>query len=392
MNDVFVLSAVRSAIGTFDGTLSTLEPIELGTTVMKEALRRSSIDPELVLNTVVGNCIPTESRSPYLARVVSINAGLPFSSSALTINRLCGSAMQAVVSVAQNIKLGDCSFGVGGGVEVMSKGGFLSADLRSGKRMGNANMIDMMVAVLTDPFGIGHMGVTAENLARKWNITREMQDEFAVLSQSRAKIAIESGRFKDQIVPVSIKKKKGETVFDTDEHPRVTTVEKLSTMKAVFLKENGTVTAGNASGINDGASFVVMGSEEAIKKDNLEPMARLVSYAVSGVPNDIMGEGPIPATQVALKKAGLKLEDIKVIESNEAFAAQALAVQKGLGLDNSVTNINGGAIALGHPVGATGSVLITKALHEMKRINSKYALATMCIGGGQGITTIFENV
>ena len=274
----------------------------------------------------------------------------------------------------------------------MSKGGFLSSDLRSGKRMGNTSMIDMMVAVLTDPFGVGHMGVTAENLAKKWNITREMQDEFALTSQTRAKNAIESGRFNDQIVPISIKKKRENIIFNTDEHPRVTTAEKLATMKAAFLKENGTVTAGNASGINDGASFIVMGSEEATKKENVQPLARLVSYAISGVPNDVMGEGPIPATEVALKKAGLKLKDIDVIESNEAFAAQALAVQKGLGLDSSITNVNGGAIALGHPVGATGAVLITKALYELKRIKGKYALATMCIGGGQGITTIFENI
>ena len=392
MNGVFVLSAARSAIGSFDGSLSMLEPIDLGTTVMREAVKRSGVNPELIGSSVVGNCIPTESRSPYVARVISINAGLNHSSSALTVNRLCGSAMQAVISIAQSIRLGDTSFGIGGGVEIMSKGGFLSSDLRSGKRMGNTSMIDMMVAVLTDPFGVGHMGVTAENLAKKWNITREMQDEFALISQTRAKNAIELGRFNDQIVPITIKKKRENVIFDTDEHPRATTFEKLSTMKAAFLRENGTVTAGNASGINDGASFIVMGSEEATNTENVQPLARLVSYAISGVPNDVMGEGPIPATELALKKAGLKLKDIDVIESNEAFAAQAIAVQKGLELDSSITNVNGGAIALGHPVGATGAVLITKALYELKRIKGKYALATMCIGGGQGITTIFENI
>ena len=349
MNDVFVLSAVRSAIGSFDGSLSVLEPIELGTTVMREALKRSKVNPELISASVVGNCIPTESRYPYIARVISINAGLTHNSSALTVNRLCGSAMQAVISIAQSIKLGDIPFGIGGGVEVMSKGGFLSSDLRSGKRMGNTIMIDMMVAVLTDPFGVGHMGVTAENLAKKWNITREMQDEFALTSQTRAQEAIELGRFNDQIIPISIKKKRENVVFNTDEHPRATTAEKLATMKPAFLRENGTVTAGNASGINDGASFIVMGSEEAIKKENVQPLARLVSYAISGVPNDVMGEGPIPATEVALKKAGLDLQDIDVIESNEAFAAQALAVQKGLGLDSSVTNVNGGGNSFRSP-------------------------------------------
>ena len=392
MKDVYVLSAVRSPIGGFDGSLSGVEPIELGTTVMKEAVTRSGIDSSQISSVVVGNCIPTDSRSPYLSRVIAINSGLPHKSSAVTINRLCGSAMQAIVSTAQGVMLGDYSAGIGGGVEVMSKGGFLSPDMRHGKRMGNAKMIDMMVAVLTDPFGVGHMGVTAENLSKKWNITREMQDEFALESQNRAKNAIAKGLFKDEIVPITIKQKRSESIFDTDEHPRNTSLEKLASMKPAFLREFGTVTAGNSSGINDGASFVVLGDEKTAAMEGVKPIARMVSYAVEGVPSDVMGEGPIPATKAALKKANLTLGQIDVIESNEAFAAQALAVQNGLGFDASVTNINGGAIALGHPVGATGAILVTKALHELSRKNGKYALATMCIGGGQGITTIFERV
>jgi acetyl-CoA C-acetyltransferase len=392
MKDVYVLSAVRSPIGGFDGSLSGVEPIDLGTTVMKEAVIRSGIDSSQISSVVVGNCIPTESRSPYLSRVIAINSGLPHKSSAITINRLCGSAMQAIVSAAQGVMLGDYSVAIGGGVEVMSKGGFLSPDMRHGKRMGNAKMIDLMVAVLTDPFGVGHMGVTAENLSKKWNITREMQDEFALESQNRAKNAIAKGLFKDEIVPITIKQKRSESIFDTDEHPRNTSLEKLASMKPAFLRELGTVTAGNSSGINDGASFVLLGDDKTAAKEGVEPIARMVSYAVEGVPSDVMGEGPIPATKAALKKANLTLEQIDVIESNEAFAAQALAVQNGLGFDASVTNINGGAIALGHPVGATGAILVTKALHELNRKNGKYALATMCIGGGQGITTIFERV
>ena len=392
MKDVYVLSAVRSPIGGFDGSLSGVEPIDLGTTVMKEAVIRSGIDSSQISSVVVGNCIPTESRSSYLSRVIAINSGLPHKSSAVTINRLCGSAMQAIVSTAQGVMLGDYSVGIGGGVEVMSKGGFLSPDMRHGKRMGNAKMIDMMVAVLTDPFGVGHMGVTAENLSKKWNITREMQDMFALESQNRAKNAIADGLFRDEIVPITIKQKRSESIFDTDEHPRNTSLEKLASMKPAFLREFGTVTAGNSSGINDGASFVVLGDEKTAAMEGVKPIARMVSYAVEGVPSDVMGEGPIPATKAALKKANLTLEQIDVIESNEAFAAQALAVQNGLGFDASVTNINGGAIALGHPVGATGAILVTKALHELNRKNGKYALATMCIGGGQGITTIFERV
>ncbi len=391
MREVVVVSAVRSAIGGFGGTLSGFEPSELGGLVMKEAIARAKVDPKAINYVVVGNCIPTESRSPYVSRVASIQAGLPMDSVALTINRLCGSALQAVVSSAQNIMLGDADFGIGGGVEVMSKGGYLSPALRNGARMGDSKMIDMMVATLTDPFGVGHMGITAENLASKHGLTREMQDAFALESQNRAAKAIAEGRFKGQIVPITIASKKGDVVFDTDEHPRATTMEKLAAMKPAF-KKDGSVTAGNASGINDAAAFLVLAEAGAAAKAGATPMARVVSYAVAGVPNDVMGEGPLPATQIALKRAGLTIDKIDVIESNEAFAAQALTVNKVLGLDPAKVNVNGGAIALGHPVGATGSVIATKCIHEMHRVNGKYGLATMCIGGGQGIAVIFEKL
>ena len=311
-------------------------------------------------------------------------------STVMACNRLCGSAMQAIVSVAQNILLGDAEIGLGGGVEVMSAGGYLSTAMRSGARMGDTQMVDMMVAVLTDPFGAGHMGMTAENQAVKWGISREEQDAFALESQVRAAKAIAEGRFKSQIAPVTLKTRKGDVVFDTDEHPKATSLEALAKMKPAFKKEGGTVTAGNASGINDAASFLVLADAAVAAKGGQKPLARLVSYAISGVEASIMGDGPIPSTQLALKRAGLTLDQIDVIEANEAFAAQALAVAKGLGLDPVKTNPNGGAISLGHPVGATGAVIVTKLLHEMQRTNARYGLATMCIGGGQGIATIWE--
>ncbi|MFM1881126.1 MAG: acetyl-CoA C-acetyltransferase [Pseudomonadota bacterium] len=391
MREVVVLSAVRSAVGGFAGSLSGLEPSELGGLVMKEAIARSKVQPDQINYTVVGNCIPTESRSPYVSRVASIQAGLPMSSVALTINRLCGSALQAVVSSSQNILLGDSEFGIGGGVEVMSRGGYLSPAMRSGARMGDSKMIDMMVATLTDPFGVGHMGITAENLATKHGLTREMQDAFALESQNRAAKAIAEGRFKDQIVPITLSSKKGDVVFDTDEHPRATTMEALAKMKPAF-KKDGSVTAGNASGINDAAAFLVLGEAAAAAKAGCTPLARVVSYAVAGVPNEIMGEGPIPATTIALQRAGLKIDQLDVIESNEAFAAQALTVTKVLGLDPARVNVNGGAIALGHPVGATGAIIATKCIHELHRVKGKYGLTTMCIGGGQGIAVIFERL
>ncbi len=391
--DVVVLSAVRSAIGAFNGSLSSLEPSELGGIVMKEAVARSGVDPALINYVTVGNTIPTDNRYAYVARVASIQAGLPMESVAMALNRLCSSGLQAIVTTAQAIMLGDCNYGIGGGVEVMSRGMYGSPAMRSGARMGDTKMIDLMVSVLTDPFGVGHMGVTAENLVEKWKLTREEQDAFAVESHRRATHAIKEGRFKSQIVPITIKTRKGDVVFDTDEHVKPdTTMETLAKMKAVFKKEGGSVTAGNASGINDGAAFFVLADAETAKKAGQKPIARLVSYAIAGVPNHIMGEGPIPATKIALERAGLKLDQIDVIESNEAFAAQALAVTKGLGLDPAKTNVNGGAIALGHPIGCSGAAIATKAIHELHRVQGKYALVTMCIGGGQGIATIFERL
>lgn len=390
--DVVVLSAVRSAIGTFGGSLANMEPAELAGIVMKESIARSGVDPQLINYVTVGTCIPTDSRYAYTSRVASIQAGLPMDSVAMQVSRLCSSGLQAIVSSAQNIMLGDSDYGIGGGVEVMSRGGYLLPALRSGARMGDTKAIDMMVAVLTDPFGVGHMGITAENLATKWEISREDQDAFAVESQRRAGVAIAEGRFKSQIVPVVQQTRKGDVVFDTDEHGKPnTTFEALAKMKPAF-KKDGTVTAGNASGINDGAAFFVLAAADVAARAGHKPMARLVSYAIAGVPNEIMGEGPIPATQLALKKAGLRLDQIDVIEANEAFAAQAIAVNKGLGLDPAKTNINGGAIALGHPVGCSGAFIATKALYELQRGGGKYALVTMCIGGGQGIAAIFERL
>ncbi|PTD95263.1 acetyl-CoA C-acyltransferase family protein [Pseudothauera lacus] len=389
--EVVVLSAVRSAIGAFGGSLSSIEPAELAGTVMREAVSRSGVDPQQINYVTVGNCIPTDSRYAYVPRVASIQAGLPMDSVAMQVNRLCSSGLQAIVSTAQSIMLGDCEFGVGGGVEVMSRGGYMMPALRSGARMGDAKAIDMMVSVLTDPFGVGHMGITAENLATKWGISREEQDAFALESQERAARAIAAGYFKSQIVPIVQQTRKGETVFDTDEHPRMTTLEALAKMKPAF-KKDGSVTAGNASGINDGAAFFVLADAAAAASAGYKPMARLVSYAVAGVPNDVMGEGPIPASKLALKRAGLSLDQMDVIESNEAFAAQALAVAKGLELDMAKTNPNGGAIALGHPVGCSGAFIATKAVYELQRTNGRYALVTMCIGGGQGIAAIFERI
>ncbi|WP_432698233.1 acetyl-CoA C-acyltransferase family protein [Marinobacterium sp. YM272] len=390
--DVVVLSAVRSAVGSFGGGLSGIEPAELAGQVMQEAVTRSSVDPELINYVTVGHCIPTDSRFAYVARVASIQAGLPMDSVAMAVNRLCSSGLQAIVSTAQNIMLGDCDYGIGGGVEVMSRAGYLSPAMRSGARMGDTTLIDMMVATLSDPFGAGHMGITAENLAEKWSITREEQDALAAESHRRAALAIEEGRFKSQIVPVTLQTRKGAIVVDTDEHVKPgTTAESLAKMKPAFKKE-GTVTAGNASGINDGAAFMVLASAEQAGAAGQTPVARLVSYAVAGVANHIMGEGPIPASKKALEKAGLTLDQMDVIESNEAFAAQALAVAKGLGLDMEKTNPNGGAIALGHPIGCSGAFIATKAIYELHRIEGRYALVTMCIGGGQGIAVIFERL
>ena len=389
-HEVVVLSAARSAIGSFGGALASMEPSDLATIVMKETIARAGIEAAQVQNAVVGHCIPTDSRYAYVARVASVNAGMSMESVAMQVNRLCSSGLQAVVTAAQNIMLGDCEVSIGGGVEVMSRSGYLLPALRNGARMGDTSAIDMMTAILTDPFGVGHMGVTAENLARKWDISREEQDALAVESHRRAAAAQAEGRFRGQIVPVVQRTRKGEVVFEADEHIKPqTSMETLGAMRPAFQKD-GTVTAGNASGLNDGAAFLVLASADAAARQGAKPMARLVSYAVAGVPNDIMGEGPIPATKLALKRAGLALDQMDVIESNEAFAAQALAVSRALDLDPARTNPNGGAIALGHPIGCSGAFIATKALHELQRVNGRYALVTMCIGGGQGIAVIFE--
>ena len=392
INEVAVLSAVRSAIGTFGGALKDMEPAELGGLVVKEAIARSGVDPEQVTFAAVGNCIPTDSRYAYVARNSTVQGGMSMSSTTFAVNRLCGSSQQAIVSSAQAVMLGDADFALAGGVEVMSRAGYMLPALRSGARMGDSTAIDMMVAALTDPFGAGHMGITAENLAVKWGITREQQDAFALESQHRALAAIADGRFKSQIVPITFQTRKGDITFDTDEHPKSsTTLEALAKMRPAFMK-GGTVTAGNASGVNDAGSFLIMANAAKAAASGCKPIARLVAYAIAGVPNDIMGEGPIPSSKLALQKAGLTLDQMDVVESNEAFAAQSLAVMQGLGLDAGKTNPNGGAIALGHPVGASGAVIVTKLLHELLRTGGHYGMATMCIGGGQGITTIYERI
>ena len=391
--DVVVLGAARSAIGTFGGGLADMEPADLAGLVMKEAVARSGVDPKAINYVTVGNTIPTEKRFAYVARVASIQAGLPMDSVAMAVNRLCSSGLQGIVTTAQNILLGDCDYGIGGGVEVMSRGGYLSTAMRTGARMGDTTLVDTMVATLTDPFGVGHMGITAENLVTKWGITREEQDQLAVDSHRKAAAAIAEGRFKSQIVAIVKKTRKGDVTFDTDEHVKAdTTLESLAKLKPAFKKEGGSVTAGNASGINDGAAFFVLADAAVAAAHGHKPMARLVSYAVAGVANEIMGEGPIPASKLALKKAGLTLEQMDVIESNEAFAAQAIAVARGLEFDMKKVNPNGGAIALGHPIGCSGAFLATKAVYELHRTGGRYALVTMCIGGGQGIAAVFERL
>jgi acetyl-CoA C-acetyltransferase len=393
MREVFVVAAARTAIGDFGGGLKDVSPCDLGTTVVKAVLERSGVDPAQVGHLAFGHVVHTEPRDMYLSRVVAVNGGLPHTVSAFNVNRLCGSGLQAIISASQSILLGDTEMAIGGGAECMSRGGYLSETMRFGARMGDTKVVDMMVGALTDPFGRMHMGVTAENVAKKFDITREDQDKLATESHRRAIQAQDEGRFKDQIVPVVIKTRKGDVVFDTDEHPRRDiSMESLGKLRAVFAKENGTVTAGNASGINDGAAAVLLMSGEAVKATNAKPMARLVAYAHAGVDPEIMGIGPVPASTMALKRAGLTVEQMDVIEANEAFAAQACAVSKELKLDSDKVNPNGSGISLGHPIGATGAIVTTKAIYELHRTQGRYALVTMCIGGGQGIAAIFERV
>ncbi len=390
--EVVVLSGVRTAIGDYGGALKDMAPTELAGQVVREAVKRAKIDPQQVSQLVFGNVIHTETRDMYFSRVACIKGGLPQETTALTVNRLCGSGLQAIVSAAQAIQLGDADAALGGGAESMSRGGYLMPTLRWGQRMNDGGVVDMMVGALTDPFDTVHMGITAENIAEQWKITREQQDEFAVESHRRAINAIEKGYFKEQILPIELKTRKGTTIFDRDEHPRAdVSIEGLAKLRAAF-KKDGSVTAGNASGINDGAAAVVLMEKAAAQKAGLKPMARLVSYGLAGVDPRIMGIGPVPAVTNALKKAGLKVEDMDVIESNEAFAVQALAVSCDLKFDPRKTNPNGGAVGLGHPIGATGAVLTVKALYELQRTGGRYALVTMCIGGGQGIAAVFERL
>ncbi len=390
--EVVVLSGARTAIGDYGGALKDVAPSELAATVIREAVKRAKIDPAQVGQLVLGNVIHTEAKDMYISRVACIKGGLPQDTTALTVNRLCGSGLQAIVSAAQSIQLGDTDVAVGGGVESMSRGGFLDPSKRWGARMGDSTQTDMMVGALTDPFDTVHMGITAENIADQWKITRQQQDEFAVESHRRAANAIEKGYFKEQIVPVELKTRKGTVVFDKDEHVKSdSTLEGMAKLRAAFKKE-GSVTAGNASGINDGAAAVVLMEKAAAEKAGLKPMARLVSYGLAGVDPKIMGIGPVPAVTRALEKAGLTVDDMDVIESNEAFAVQALAVACDLKLDPKKTNPNGGAVGLGHPIGATGAVLTVKAISELPRTGGLYALVTMCIGGGPGIAAVFDRI
>ena len=391
--EVVILSGVRTAIGDYGGSLKDIPAADLAARVIKEAVARAKVDPNDIGQCVVGNVIHGETRDMYISRVAALNAGLPQASGAMTVNRLCGSGFQAIVTASQYILLGDTDAAVAGGAESMSRGGFLSPSLRWGARMGDAKVIDMMVGALTDPFDTVHMGVTAEAVASKCGITREQQDAFAVESHKRAAAAIAAGHFKSQILPIELKTKKGPVQFDTDEHVRSdASIEGMAKLKAVFQKENGTVTAGNASGINDAAAAVVLMERRAAERKGLKPMARLLSYGHAGIDPKIMGLGPVSAVKRALAKAELRLDQMDVIESNEAFAAQALGVSKELGMNAAKVNPNGGAVALGHPIGATGSILTVKAMYELHRTGGRYALITMCIGGGQGIAGVIERM
>ena len=390
--EIYIVSAVRSAIGGFGGALKDLPLADLATTITRAAIERSGVAAEQIGHLVMGTVIPTEPRDAYLSRVAAMNAGIPKETPAFNVNRLCGSGLQAIVSATQCLLLGDAEVAVAAGAESMSRGPYLLPQARWGARMGDLQGIDYTVGVLQDPFEHFHMGITAENVAAKHGITREMQDELALTSQRRAARAIAEGRFDSQIVPVELKTRKGTVQFAVDEHVRGdVTAEQLAGMKTVF-KKDGTVTAGNASGINDGAAGLVLASGDAVRRLGLKPLARLVGYAHAGVEPELMGLGPIPATRKVLEKTGLKLQDLDVIESNEAFAAQACAVARELGFDPEKVNPNGSGISLGHPVGATGAIIATKAIHELQRIQGRYALATMCIGGGQGIAVVFERV
>lgn len=391
--DVVIVGAARTAIGSYGGSLKDLSPCELGTMAVKEAFARAQVDPAQAAQIVVGHVVQTEVRDMYLARVVGLKAGMAQSSAALTLNRLCGSGLQAILTAAHAIQLGDAQVAVGGGAESMTRALYANPSIRWGARMGDTPMIDMLAGALSDPFGAGHMGITAENMADKYGISRERQDAFALDSQRKAAHAMAQGHFKSQIVPVELHSRQGKVVFEVDEYPKLdTTLASLEKLKPAFRKEGGSVTAGNASGLNDGAAACVMMEASAAAAAGLRPLGRLVAYAVAGVDPSLMGTGPIPAVREALRRSGLALDDMEVIESNEAFAAQSLGVCQELALDPSRTNPNGGAIALGHPLGASGAILAVKCLYELIRTGKRYGLVTLCIGGGQGIAAIFERV
>jgi acetyl-CoA C-acetyltransferase len=391
--DVVFLGAARTAIGSYGGSLKDVPPAQMGALVIKTALERAGVAPKDVGHVVLGHVIPSVPQDAYISRVAALDAGVPQETPAFNVNRLCGSGLQAIVSAAQSILLGDCDIAVGAGAESMSRGIYAVTTNRFGARMGDVKMLDYMLGALHDPRLHIHMGITAENVAARYDITREQQDAYAVQSQQRGAKAVADGIFKDQIVPVEIKTRKGVVLFDTDEGIKADTdVATLSKMKPAFKKEDGTVTAGNASSLNDGAGAVVMASADKAKALGLKPLARLVSYAHAGVEPEYMGIGPVPASKLALEKAGLKVSDLDLIEANEAFAAQACAVSKEMGFPNDKTNPNGSGISLGHPVGATGAILVTKAIYELQRTGGRYALITMCIGGGQGIAMIIERL
>nr|WP_145545779.1 beta-ketothiolase BktB [Variovorax boronicumulans] len=391
--EVVVVSGVRTAIGTFGGSLKDVPPTQLGALVVRESLARAKVEGKDVGHVVFGHVVNTEPRDMYLSRVAALEGGCSEDTPAFNVNRLCGSGLQAIVSAAQAIQLGDCDIAIGAGAESMSRAPYASLNARWGARMGDTKLVDMMVGALHDPFHTIHMGVTGENIAAKWGITRADQDGLAVESHRRAAKASAAGYFKEQIVPVVSKGRKGDVVFDTDEHFRAdASLEDMAKLKPVFVKENGTVTAGNASGLNDAAAAVVLMEASVAKARGLAPLARLVGYAHAGVDPKYMGIGPVPASKKLLEKLGLKVSDLDVIEANEAFAAQACAVTKDLGLDPAKVNPNGSGISLGHPIGATGAVITVKALHELQRVGGRYALVTMCIGGGQGIAAVFERL
>ena len=392
MSDIYIVSGARTAIGSFGGSLASLRPAELGTIAIKAAIERAGITPDKVQNVVIGTVVASQPKDVYISRVAAVNAGIPIETPAMNVNRLCGSGLQAIVSAAQGIALGEQDIAVAGGAESMSNAPHMILTARNGQKMGDQVLMDAMLGALHDPFEGMHMGVTAENVADRCSISREEQDALAVESHKRAAAAVAAGYFKDQIVPVEIKTRKGTVVFDTDEHVRAdASVEAMATLKPVF-KKDGTVTAGNASGLNDGAGAIVLASGKAVAEQGLKPLARILSWGHAGVEPNVMGLGPVKAVPVALARAGLTLDQIDVIEANEAFAAQACGVAKELGFDPAKTNPNGSGISLGHPIGATGAILTIKTAYELQRTGGRYGLITMCIGGGQGIAMVIERV